>query len=349
MDQENNIDELDKMLFEYFDNSKEVPNYINETIHNTLQKEKKKRNSINIIKKVAIIIISFGIISTSAVFADDIINFITSLFTNSTEAIDSAVENGYVQNVDMDYIYDKDIGVKVDNVVLDDTNLDISFVYNYRGIEEINSIELYEYTIKDEDDKILYEFSEEPIIKDSQDIITEVMKDNKMIQIDNNTYKESLIYSAEKINNINKLIIEIKRVNLISNNENIIIIGNWKLEIELNDLFKSRDNEYYNISENDYVNDSLITLTETSLKIYLELNCDINTSIIRNNNQIVLKDDLGKEYLYDFSDLKTEMLDGKNINKLYLEYDIGKYFYDINNLELIIKNESEDIVIKLNK
>ncbi len=349
MDQENNINELDKMLFEYFDNSKEVPKYINETIHNTLQKEKKKRNSINIIRKVAIIIVSFGIISTSAVFADDIINFITLLFTNSTEAIDSAVENGYVQNVDMDYIYDEDIGVKVDNVVLDDTNLDISFVYNYRGIEEINSIELYEYTIKDENDKILYEFSEEPIIKDSQDIITEVMKDNKMMQIDNNTYKESLIYSAEKINNINKLIIEIKRGNLVSNNENIIKIGNWKLEIELNDLFKSRDNEYYNVSENDYVNDSLITLTETSLKIYLELNCGINPSIIRDNNQIVLKDDLGKEYLYDFSDLKTEMLDGKNINKLYLEYDIGKYFHDINNLELIIKNESEDIVIKLNK
>ena len=99
MNQENNIDELDKMLFNYFDNNKDVPNYINETIHNTLQKEKKQRNSFNIMKKVAMIIISFGIISTSFVFADDIIDFITSIFTNSTEAIDSAVENGYVQNV----------------------------------------------------------------------------------------------------------------------------------------------------------------------------------------------------------------------------------------------------------
>ena len=65
MDQENNIDELDKMLFNYFDSNKDVPNYINETIHNTLQKEKKQRNSFNIMKKVAMIIISFGIISTS--------------------------------------------------------------------------------------------------------------------------------------------------------------------------------------------------------------------------------------------------------------------------------------------
>ena len=88
MNQENNIDELDKMLFGYFDSNKDVPNYINETIHNTLQKEKKQRNSFNIMKKVAMIIISFGIISTSIVFADDIINFITSIFTNSTNGID---------------------------------------------------------------------------------------------------------------------------------------------------------------------------------------------------------------------------------------------------------------------
>ena len=30
-------------------------------------------------------------------------NFITSIFTNSTPGIDKAVDNGYVQNVDMDY------------------------------------------------------------------------------------------------------------------------------------------------------------------------------------------------------------------------------------------------------
>ena len=119
MDQENNID---KILFDCFEEDKNVPNYINETIHNTLKNKKKQEYYNKFLRKVATIIITIGIVSTSVVFADDIINFITSLFINSTEAIDIAVENGYVQNIDMEYVYDNDIGIKVDNLILDDTN-----------------------------------------------------------------------------------------------------------------------------------------------------------------------------------------------------------------------------------
>ena len=43
--------------------------------------------------------------------------------------MDTAVENGYVQNVDMDFIEDNNLGVKVDYVLMDDHNLNISFVY----------------------------------------------------------------------------------------------------------------------------------------------------------------------------------------------------------------------------
>lgn len=337
MDQENNIDELDKMLFDYFDSNKDIPDYINETIHNTLQREKKQRNSFNIMKKVAMIIISFGIISTGIVFADDIINFITSIFTNSTDGIDSAIQNGYIQNVNMDFVYDNDIGVKVDALVLDDTNLDISFIYNYQGNEKIDSLEIHEYTIKDENNNILYEFNEKQTINNSKFIITEMIRDNKTIQIQENIYKESLIYSNEKISNSNKIIIEIQSIKVICGNNINKIIGDWEITIDINDLLTERINEYYNIVNNTYIDNGTITLTETSLKIKLKFKCKLNEQILNDRENIILMDSIGKKYYYKFLDMKY--ID--NVNELYLEYDIGKNFNNIEKLKLIIKDNDE--------
>ena len=76
-------------------------------------KRLKFQNNLKKLSRVAVIFITVGILTTGVVFAKDIVNFVTSLFTNSTPAIDTAVENGYVQNIDMDYVYSNDIGVKV--------------------------------------------------------------------------------------------------------------------------------------------------------------------------------------------------------------------------------------------
>lgn len=335
MNQENNIDELDKMLFDYFDSNKDVPNYINETIHNTLQKEKKQRNSFNIMKKVAMIIISFGIISTSIVFADDIINFITSIFTNSTEAIDSAVENGYVQNINMDYIYDNDIGVKVDALVLDDTNLDISFIYNYQGKEQIDSLQLYEYTIKDEDENILYEFNNE--LKSNFVYPIYVSRYNETVLIENDIYKDSIVYTSKHFPNIKKLKLGIKKFKVIHNDNSNIISGNWNIEINLDNKITSSNSEFYSVCDNEYLNNSKIELTETALKIKLGFKTKLDEQIFNDRENIILRDSNDKCYYYKFSDMKY--ID--NVSELYLEYDIGKYFSNIEELKLIIKHNEE--------
>ena len=346
MDQENNIDELDKMIFDCFESNKDVPNYINETIHNTLQKEKKQKKSFNIMKKVAMIIISFGIISTSIVFADDIINFITSIFTNSTEAIDSAVESGYVQNVDMDYVYDNDIRVRVDNIVLDDTNLDISFVYNYLGSDVIDSLELYKYKIKDENNNVLYELDRNTYYKENVSIATQLKKDNDIVLIDKNEFRESLLYASKKFVNCKEIIIEISEIKITRNTNSDIKNGSWNISIQIGEGLKNRESEFYEIENNKYLNDSKVELTETSLKFNMEFNFRLDKSLLRSSETIILRDSSGKEYNYKFSDMEhTE----NNCCKLYLEYDIGKFFENINNLELVIHNENKEINIKLKK
>lgn len=343
MNQENNIDELDKMLFDFFDSNKDVPNYINETIHNTLQKEKKQRNSFNIMKKVAMIIISFGIISTSFVFADDIINFITSLFTNSTEAIDSAIENGYIQNVNMDFVYYNDIGVKVDALVLDDTNLDISFAYNYQGKEQINSLELYEYTIKDENNNILYELSDDK--KDELIFPLYISRYNETVLIEDNIYKDSVIYTSRDFSNIEKLKFEIKKFKTFYNEKSDIISGTWNIEVNLNEIFREKKNEFYSVSYNKYINNSKIELTETSLKISLEFNTLLEKEDLKKVNAIILKDNLDKEYFYNILNLQNNL----NTSSLFLEYDISKFYNNIDILTLIININGQKIELKLEK
>lgn len=343
MDQENNIDELDKILFDYFDSNKDVPNYINETIHNTLQKEKKQRNSFNIMKKVAMIIISFGIISTSFVFADDIINFITSLFTNSTEAIDSAIENGYIQNINMDFVYYNDIGVKVDALVLDDTNLDISFTYNYQGKEQINSLELYEYTIKDENNNILYELSDDK--KDELIVPLYISRYNETVLIEDNIYKDSVIYTSREFSNIEKLKFEIKKFKTFYNEKSDIISGTWNIEVNLNEIFREKKNEFYLVSYNKYINNSKIELTETSLKISLEFNTILEKEDLKKVNAIILKDNLDKEYFYNILNLQNNL----NTSNLFLEYDISKFYNNIDILTLIININGQKIELKLEK
>ncbi len=102
--------------------------------------EKAMNKKVNFkIKKGIGIAACFAILFSGIVYAKDIENYFKKIFNNSTEAIDKAVENGYVQQENMDYTYDKEIGIKVDNLVLDDLNLDISFNFETKK-ENIKSI-----------------------------------------------------------------------------------------------------------------------------------------------------------------------------------------------------------------
>lgn len=337
MNENNQIDEFDKIFYDYFDNNKEVPQRIHDTIYSAFDRRRQNRKKFNILKRVAMIVISFGIMTTGIVFADDIINFITSLFTNSTDAINSAVENGYVQNINMDYVYDNDIGIKVDNIILDDTNLDISFVYNYQGSDVIDLLELYKYKIKDENNNVLYELDRSTSYKENISTATQLKKDNDIILIDENIFKESLLYTSKNFVNCKEIIIEISQIKITTNSNSDIKDGNWNINIQIGEDFKNRESEFYEIENNNYLNDSKVELTETSLKINLKFNFKLDEQIFNDRESIILVDSAGKNYYYKFSDMKYV----DNVSKLYLEYDIGKHFNNIEELKLIIKHKEE--------
>ena len=304
MNQENN-DNLDKILFDAYEKNKNIPLSTQNTIDNTInnifsEKNAKHRKSFNfILKRVAILVISLSVVTASTVFAEDIINFFTSIFTNSNKGVDTAVENGYVQNVDMDFIEDNDLGVKVDYVLMDDHNLNISFVYKYMGddVEQITGLNYMDITIKDEKENILCNLSQNGQIDNDTTIIQNIARfaNNQQI-IDNTTIRSSLLITSNNFPKSEMLYVSINNVSLENSDKIIDIDGNWNFSINLSDKFVYRTSYKYNCSNNQYVNNVETLLTNTSLSITLELNTTFNKNVIYLHNSTILKDTNNKEF-----------------------------------------------------
>ena len=340
MNQENN-DNLDKILFDAYEKNKDIPLSTQNTIDNTIndifsEKNVKHKKSFNfILKRVAILVLSLSVVTASTVFAKDIINFFTSIFTNSNKGVDTAVENGYVQNVDMEFIEDNNLGVKVDYVLMDDHNLNISFVYKYMGddVEQITGLNYMDITIKDENENVLYRSS-----KNNQDdnMVSNITKytNNQQI-IDNITIRSSLSAASNNFPKSEMLYISINDISLNNKDKLINVNGNWNFSINLADKFIYRTSYKYNCSDNKYINNIETLLTDTSLKITLQLNTTFNKNMIYLYNSITLKDVDNRIYSYtgmsskNFPNLTSSItlfypitIYDANINKLFLHIDL---------------------------
>lgn len=333
----NSNNDISIRLQEYFKNDfdDEIPSSTKKAIENTYLKIE-MLNRMKSIKRVAAIIICAITLTTGVVFADDILKYITSIFTSSTESIDIASQNGYVQNVNMEFVYDKDIGIKVDNVIMDESKLDISYLYKVN--EDIDKFELYEYTIKDSNDYIWYRFNYENYIYDNPPIITGMHNSTNPIRLENNIIKESILYSSNEFPKCENLFIEINKIRL--NNENIIE-GNWKIEVNLDDKFNEREKIIYEPSYNEHIIQSEIYLTETTLKVSLELDALYDDNFIISNPPF-LENNLKKQY-------SSQFYNRENLEKMSIfnfEFEISKYDENIDTFYLTIPI-SEELIIRL--
>lgn len=346
MNKEKSQNNIEEKLFEYFENKKkleEIPISTKNIINNAFRTKNRKHYKSNI-PQMIIYVFSIIILSTGVVFAKEIVGLITSLFVNTTNSIDTAVENGYIQNINMDYVYDNDIGIKVDNILLDDTNLDISFVYNYKNKDVVSAIELYEYSIRDENNNLIYEvvYDENRENNENSEAM-HLIKYNESVMIDYNEFKESLIFVSKELSDYKKIRFNIDSVRLKINDEYKICEGNWNFETNIDWQKLKRNTIFYDVESNKCLNNSFIEITETSLKINLEFKEDIDEKIIKEKDNIILIDSEENKYMYNILKLKDS-------SKLYLEYDISKYFENIDNMELVIKiNSNKEEIIKLKK
>ena len=339
MKNRNEDSNIEKELFEFFEELKEnqeIPISTRNAINNAFKIEKRNNLKIKVrIPQIVVYLFSIIIISTGVVFANDIVNFVKSLFINTTNSIDKAVENGYVQQINMDYIYDNNIGIKIDNLIIDDTNIDISIRYKIND-SMIELIELYEYEVRDQNNNLIYELNlNNKEVADASHLI----KYNDSVKINNNEFNESLLITSNKFNDYKKIKFKINSVRIKKDDEFYIQSGNWTFEQDIDTKVLDRKNYTYIIDYNNVFESYNINITETSLKMELFFKNNINNDLIKQKDNIILIDKAGK--CYEYSILKA--ID----NKLYLEYDIGLYNDNIEELELMLKynKDSEEKII----
>lgn len=338
---ENN--ELEKELFKHFEQKKlsDIPLSTQNTIKHAFDKTPKNVIFSNTVRKIIYIFYAL-VFATGLVCAKDIANFITPLFSTTTNSINTAVENGYVQNVNMDFVYDKDIGIKINHIILDDYTLDMSLVYTYTGNDAVSSIELMEYSMKNENDDLLYKLDEDNYSFEGTPLANTIRRSNKLLKLNDNQLSESILFGSYKFPVFENIFLHIKSVRL---NKETIVYGNWDLNLKLDNKFCERNNIIYKATNDERILNCTASLSETSLKMFLELKENFNKDyIFRNPPQLV--DQSGKTCI-------SEAWGNKNIDDTsiyHLEFHISKYYENIDELNVTFYlDENKPITITLVK
>ena len=237
-----------------------------------------KKTNISIRKGLGIAA-CFAIIFSGIVYAKDIESYFKNLFTRSTEAMNTAVENGYIQKEVKDYIYDNNIGIKVDKLVLDDLNLAISFSFDVSNYKNINSIDFDDFTITNDNGKVIYRsvFKEEENIENVP-IYTSASWDGSSVKTSDTTFSNSILIGLKTdIEKFEKIYCDVKSIK-ISYPDNRVekIDGNWNFEIEISEEMRNSPKIVYTLKEeNEYIESCKVTVANTGTILELVSKVDM--------------------------------------------------------------------------
>lgn len=237
-----------------------------------------------LIKVLPIVLVLFTI--TGIVFAKEIVQFVKHLFINTSDGVETAIENGYMQEVDMEYIKDSNVEVKVDYILMDDFNLNIMFNINIQETNNLSSIELNNLVITDENNNLLLtefknrimylEFCKKNKIENTNNHIALGTYNYSTLTYDyqNSNYLYSYIIRSDEFPKSKKLHISFNEIILYSGNSTNkelldTLRGNFEIDIDLDEKIYNRKTLIYNL---EYCNDENLELlsasvSETGMKI----------------------------------------------------------------------------------
>ncbi len=322
---------------------------ISEIKNEKTSKINKYKNFIN--RKLAIVACACIIFTTGIVFAKDIETYVTALFNNSTEAIDEAVENGYIQTTNMNFVYDNNIGIKVDNLILDNLNLDISicFITNEKNIK---SIYFKDFSITNENDRAVYE-SEIKYVNSLEKvpIANSFSHFNEPVKSNNGTFIDSVLLGLREHNNeLNELKFDIRSLNIVYEDNTIKEIdGTWKFNVIISDEMKKSTTTEFVLSEpSKTVQSCTGTLGPTGMNIKLELkeSFDLMEYTLKNAENM---NDIAFFYLKNNDELIAPAsieIDNLEQTKYVLRYDkISSFSNNVNKIEVYLEPFDTTIIL----
>lgn len=361
---ENNSD-FENSIKKIFTEQLEVPYHVRSTIKNTLenQKENRKKTRVgyNVIKVLATAC-TCCILITGVVFAKDISNFIKNFFSNN-EGMDNAIEHGYIDNPNMEYINSNGIEIKIGQVLMDDYNLSLEFDIKLNQdieIENINEISFPDMIITDENKNILYCEDEKTFEsycennnldykwkENNENYINS--GSNKFIK-SNNGNSINLIYNfyASKYPKSKKLLININKILCFENDKAITINGNWQIEYDVPEKFYNREELIYTVKKctSDKIKINEVTVSETTTKMLIttdekptlpyELTDDEETKDKKIQEELERQQNMTIEEFENSRKFKDEYIENERGEKYYpsnsTSEDTGYSFIDMSYL-----------------
>ncbi len=155
----NNI--LNEYIMKRYDNKEEIYS----EIFAKIQHKKYVRNKIINTAAVLFVIMMFGMVGTSSIYAKknwekDYKEYQERTIKKSNVEIDNIQENGYTENLNMDYIYQEGLGIKIDSLLITDDSYSMRLNFDIID-EEKKKFDTFEfgYVIYDENNTI-YDMSE---------------------------------------------------------------------------------------------------------------------------------------------------------------------------------------------
>ena len=208
------------------------------------------------------IVTSLIVATTGVVFAKDIGNYFINLFgANASDGVETAVRNGYVEQVKTDYIEADGIEVSIDSFIIDDFNFDINFKIKANekyDIESMKGIKPIDLKVLNENNEVVFIAAElnlqiamenktagtpnyKPLFYGGYGITSEVTGENELIlHVTANGSEEHKIRKAKKL-----YVSFSKLQNIYTESE--IYTGNWNYELDVPEEMYNRDNIIYRI------------------------------------------------------------------------------------------------------
>lgn len=310
------------------------PEEYEQAIKTAFDKKTYKKSNFS---KIAVTVCSLLIVITGIAYATDMKEFVIKYFYNANEGIDKAIENGYIDEQEKEYVASEEIEATINNISIDAYNTEIGIknmlmddhtinftlsikVSDNIDISKLMTVRVNRFIISDENDNILYcdfkNFFDEYCLKNNLDydfyesdcsfcsvenyIVNKDIDSNTIDMIFNISNEGESQYPKSKKLNIIIEELYMGEEEHYANDEPIYLKGNWNLTFNVDEKFYNRESINYDVKKCDYDD---INVTQAKL----------------DNTGFIFKCTLFKEPLYN-DDISQE-------EKYRVIREFQKYYY----------------------
>lgn len=302
-----------------------------------IDNEKNEIKNNKLLKIVVMFVV--GIIFFASIgYAEEIGEYIKNYFLNSNMAIQEAIEDGYVQKSNEEFVYSNEFGIKMDSLVLDDTNLNISFLFNSEK-ENIKSIRFNDFIISTDSEQIIYrsKFKAEDDV-DKVPIYNSFNWKNNPVKINDNYFADSMLIGlSERYKEFNEVLFDIQSIDVtyIENETERVdtVCGEWNFKVQIIEEMKRDSNIYYElVEENEFISKAKAKVSPTGMVLEVDFKQPLSRDlhdwpiyyVVRCNDKTyeaygVDRSEVYAKIMYDDIGIFMETYDEFEFNILFLD------------------------------